>query len=439
MEHSSRLYPLAEAVCAQPVDARSDLLAANIELFCHTSAIPFHNRLRFLVGDNTLSYSWTALDELAAKHGTEEYVMHSIVDELNVPDDMCALEAGMAYVSPSLSVVVSEECQWRQKYTQIKDEVTAPQMATLFGVTVDYIETIMKKSGVAPRVRGQGTMGAVYYYPKELLYRARAEIMMFPPAQEGRQTRAQIIGKIGCTHEWIKGRIDDADADPDLMREGSNAHVDVYYAKPFVERLETERATLRPQPDDGEKKWTKNEIAIALGRHMGWVDRELRVYTSQKIMQYGKNGRPYAHYGDGVFQELHALSEKIKHTPVIREGEVTLTQLVRPLGITETTAEPIIQAMGVVPAERRASTSERILRVYDVALQEALVNGLKEKREKNLKNLGLLITTLQSGGRAVYEGEVVDLTAVRAKLGPAKKKLNAANKIWQRYYEAKAA
>jgi hypothetical protein len=163
------------------------------------------------------------------------------------------------------------------------------------------------------------------------------------------------------------------------------------------------------------------------------------MYVGLKVTQYNENGRPYDYYPDVVFQVLKKHSEKIKNTPVIEEGQVTLTQLVRPLGMTETTAAPVLKSLGVESVERRALKSERILNVYSVGIQEALVNRMRDMREGSYNILAKTVATLESGRAAEYEGKVINLKVARWKLGLAKKKLDLAIKNQQRFSEKKAA
>lgn len=440
MEYVPSAYPSADAFSDQPTTpTQADLLAANTELFSHAAAIPFANRVRYLFGDSRPEGEGVPLDSIAERLGKSTCSLHSLVRDLRAPDEQYFTDENLPLqLSPVMALVVSEEHRWREEYDKTAQEVTAPQIAAMFDVTVDHIENLMHKIGIEPRITGQGTFGAANYYPKELLYRVRAEIMMFPTVHENRSSRAQVVRELGCTANWFNARIGD-DADPDLMRDESSVHVDVYYAQPFTNRLRQEWAELHATAEDASTTWTKNDIAVALGRDMGWVNREIRAYTRQKITLLGKNGRPYDHYRDNVFQELQALSEKAKNTPVMQDGQATLTQLVRPLGMTETTAEPILKSLGITPIERRATTSERILNVYGIDVREALVNGLIDIRQKSYDTLVQAVDDARSGKQVTYNGKRIDLKEAKMQLGQAKKRLLAALKIGEQYRELKAA
>jgi rubrerythrin len=215
MERVSFSCPGTEVALEQSTvtNEPDDLLAANIELFCHAS-VPFSNRSRYLFGDNMPDNDWVPLLAVAKKVGEDPFTVYDLIDDLHVPENHRYIgDDSILQLSAATVVVVREEYRWRQMYEETAEEVTAPQIAALFETSIDHIENLMQRIGVAPRIVNEGTFGTAYLYPKELLHRVRAEVMMFPVAHESRKTRAQIIGELGCGYNWINRRIDNDDAE----------------------------------------------------------------------------------------------------------------------------------------------------------------------------------------------------------------------------------
>ncbi len=415
-------------------DEPEDLLTANIELFCHASAIPFQNRLRYLVGDKPPSYTWVPLDEIASKLGTNEETLEDIIFEMHVPEELCNKDADeVIHLSADVDVVLSDEYKWRQKYAETDNFVTAPQIADIFGMKVDFIEALMKKIGIPPIKIRPDTKTAIYFYPKELLFRVRSEIITFPIVRDGRKNKAQVADELGVRRNWIESRMGE-DADPDLMRTESNWRVLEYYSDIFINRLKNEKDTLSSQNDASTVTYPKSQIIKLLGMDRDWIDRELLGYITKKKTKVDLYGKSYDEYPESVFLKLQALTEKIRHAPIATEEEVGLTKLVTPIGIGNATAELILTSLGVVPVKKRLPYKERLIDVYNVDLRPAIVDGLVELREQRYVDLVRVISRLEADGEALKSVKRAELKKLKLQASNAKMRLNDAYKIWQRFY-----
>lgn len=405
---------------------QEQLLEAHVEFFGHASAIPVRNRLRYLIGDDRPSYGHTEVDELVGKLGIDIDELQTIVNEMNVPYEMIAFdEESNASFAPGLDAVITEEIMWRKAYVEIDEFVSIRHAADIFNIKFNTTEKLLSSYGVDPQ-RAHNGDNQIRLYPKQLLYRLRADIMMFPPPRNNK-TIPQIIGAVGCGREWAEARIGDKFV-PDLMRSPSGQIRD-YYPAAFEDHV---RSNYDVFTKDTVTLRTRRQIADELNRDEQWVKaRLIRYYRNHQAGL--KRGAERTLYDDNAFQSLRHESEYQRNLPVISSSEVTLEELTQAISTTYETAERVLKKIGIQPYERQSASNGKIVKAYDISVKETLARAIIEDREQHIAEQAAIAARLSSVPRESLSREE------RLRLRTAKQQLVSTPKHLQRARDAYAA
>lgn len=379
------------------------LLEANEELFCHTSAIPVQNRLRYLVENDPDPSKHDVLDyheadELATSLGLSEDEMHALIEDFNAPDDIVRKdEFGNKVLMPGMDVVIKEELAWREFYGDM-EVMTIPAMAQYFGMSYTHIENVMNKIGIAPTSLPSGN----HVYPKALAYRVRAEVMAFPP-QRNYSHMYKMMGELGCTQSWFVCHTKDDDS-ADLVR-SDNGHIVEGYPPESQDRIKRIFEERPSEKIEGEK-YTASAIADILGRDHSWVAVRLLSFASHKEEGINEGGnRPLTFYGPEVLEALRNESNELAEIPVMTDDMLYLEEMAELVCSTEETIGPVLDSLGILPERRMSVHNRRIAKAYrrdDVAV---LAMGIVEQRAQKLASINDTIERLGSIDRSLLSEE----------------------------------
>lgn len=372
-----------------PKPSQQQLLEANIELFAHPSAIPLQNRLRFLISDDRrehTTYRFTDIEEIAARNNCYAEDLIAIILDLHVPTDQLRAE-GLEHllVASTLEAVLIEELSWRKTYEDLPEEVNANEMVNIFNVGRVLINNVLDSIGIEPRrVPHGGPARYAEYYPKQLLYRVRAEIMMFPPARKN-VTIHHLAKKIGSSSRWAAANIGE-EFPSDLMR-SSIGRVGEHF--PPAAQLQLDQRHNNAPEDAGvlRNDW---QIAAELDRTIEWVRYRLPkqgsgVYTNIR------NGIERVEYDEQIFAVLSKKSEALRKIPLISHDEAVLKKLIEPLDTTEATAARVLRQYGFKPLKRRNARSSKEFNAYSMSIQIPLAQALIDDRLEQIADCDRII------------------------------------------------
>lgn len=361
---------------------QEQLLGANIELFAHASAIPLRNRLRYLVGDEAMlknSHRYVELDELAVKLGTYPEDLVMILLDLGVTFEMMRMdEFDNLAIAPGLDAVVTDEFNWRKAYDALPREVLLFEITALFGITYNLAERIIKTTGLTPRyIKDKGGAPQEKYYPREILHRIRAEIMMFPPARQWK-TLPAIIKEIGCGEDWAKRRRG-AEFVPELMRTPRGL-VAEHYPPEFEQYLQQEHDKYT-EAEIG--LLTVSQLADRLGRDRAWVEVRLMRYHRERQV-HTRYGKQHTFYSKEVFRALDQESKAQRNLPVATEDEETINELRLILKVDRTTVERALGRLGIDFAVRRSANTGKVVQTYSKSIRGSVARAVIAEREELL-------------------------------------------------------
>lgn len=366
---------------------QEQLLEANEELFCRPSAIPVRTRLRYLVENDRdpAKYhidDFLELDEFAASIGQTEDEIFIILRELNVPQDMMPRDSfGNFMLMPGMDIVIKEELAWREFYDGM-DEMSVPFLAGYFGFSDRSIRTMIKRTGIEPKVLNNG----VLRYPKQLAYRVRAELMMFPPARDNKSAN-QLADTTGKSGPWLDSRLDaefyDVDLNPgtphlaeyggDLMRNKNNKII-THYGRPLV-ALIVEDAKKQKFREENSK--AVKETARDIGRDYAWV--KTRTLKAKTDVAHGR-------VRVDEQQRLQVESDRQRNLEPFSADEMTIKQVAKSLGVGSETVDEVCANIGLRPNQRRTKNN-RIANAYITNDQLQIAEGVCKKYTSSIKKL----------------------------------------------------
>ncbi len=368
-----------------PPPNQEQLLEANEELFCDPSAIPVRTRLRYLVEDDPDPAKhhiddFLELDELASSLDLTEDEFSQVLDDLNIPEEFMPKDNfGNFVLMPGMNIVVKEELAWREFYDSI-EQATIPQIAAYFDVSGKNIRNIIERTGLAPMYKKPGR----WYYPKQVAYRVRAEMMMFPPARDN-QSAGQLKDITGESLDWLEPRLNaeyyDVDLNPetpnlaeyggDLMR-GSSNRILTHYGRQLVALIVKDAKKHQYQEENSK---TVGEVARILGRDYEWV--RTRTFKAKDDIAYGR-------VGVDEERRLRLESDWQRNLEPFSADEMTCKQVAKSLGVWYTVVDEVCVNIGLTPNLRRTANN-RVVDAYTPEDRLQIAEGVCAKYEATIK------------------------------------------------------
>lgn len=382
-----------------PTPSQEELLKANEELFCHTSAIPVQNRLRYLVENDPdpkkyHQIDYTDADELAFLLGKTEEEIFKLIDDLNVPEGILQKDKfNCSVLMPGMREVIEEEVTWRESYSLLEDEVSSYEIARAVGASEHFTRQVIQRTGILPQPKpGRENRGR--YYPKQLAYRVRAELMTFPPARDNKNLDdLKEISRRSVP--WLTPRLDPefygvtpglsdkdaADFAADFMRNKNNK-VLIHFGKGIVELI---RKDAERQREIESTSTSVKQAAKKLDRDSAWV--RARTRKPDWDQNHGRV-RPDEE------KRLHAESEWQRNLPPFAEGEMTTRQIAKLFGVGGSMVETAAGVMRVEPKQRKTKNN-RVAGVYDADDRLLIAQGICDWHKSQVKKLESSLTDLR--------------------------------------------